>query len=105
MSSVYQINKGVNRSLEFKGIKGSYIAYLGAGLVLLLLLFVILFTAGCNTYLLLGIILAGGALLFLSVIRASKRYGEHGLLKKIAKQQLPQCVRSKNWKTFSLCGR
>jgi hypothetical protein len=30
MSAVYQINKGVNRSLEFKGIKGSYILYLGA---------------------------------------------------------------------------
>ena len=105
MSAVYQINKGVNRSLEFKGIKGSYILYLGAGLVLLLLLFAILFTAGCNTYLLLGIILLAGALLFLSVTRLSKRFGEHGILKKFAKQQLPTCVSSKSWKTFSLSGK
>jgi hypothetical protein len=48
MSAVYQVNRGVNRPLEFKGIRGPYIIYLGAGLVGLLLLFVILFTAGCK---------------------------------------------------------
>ncbi len=105
MSAVYPINKGVNRSLEFKGIKGSYILYLGAGLVLLFLLFAILFTAGCNTYALCAIILPAGALLFFSVIRLSKRYGEHGIFKKFAKHQLPQCVSSKSSKTFSLSGK
>lgn len=105
MSAVYPINKGVNRSLEFKGIKGPYILALGTGLVLLLLLFAVLFTAGCNTYLLLGIMLPSGALLFAVVARFSKRYGEHGLSKKIAKQQLPRCVVSKNWKTFFLSGK
>jgi cell division protein FtsW (lipid II flippase) len=105
MSAVYLINKGVNRTLEFKGIKGSYILYLGTGLVLLFVLSAILFTAGLNNYLLLGIILPAGAILFLLVARLSKRYGEHGLLKKIAKQQLPQCVASKNSKTFFLSGK
>jgi hypothetical protein len=105
MASVYQINKGVNRALEFKGIKAQYILFLAAGLVLLLMLFAILYLAGCNTYLLLGIILPAGAGLFYVVARMSKRYGEHGLVKKIAKQQLSRCVKSKTWKTFCLYGK
>jgi hypothetical protein len=105
MSAVYQINKGANRAIEFKGIKGPYIMIGGVGLVLLLLMFAILFTAGCDTYLLLGTILPAGALLLLGVARFSKRYGEFGLVKKLAKQQLPRCVVSKNWKMFSLSGK
>jgi hypothetical protein len=105
MSVVYQLNKGVNRALEFKGIKAQYILFLAAGLVLLLLLFAILYLGGCNTYLLVGVILPAGAGLFYVLARMSKRYGEHGLLKKIAKQQLPGCVKSKTWRTFSLSGK
>lgn len=105
MSSIFIINKGVNRALEFKGIKAQYILFLAAGLVLLLLLFAILYLAGCDTYLLLGIILPAGAGLFYVVARMSKTYGEHGLLKKIAKQQLPRCVKSNTWKMFCLYGK
>ena len=32
-SSIYGINKGVNRPAEFKGLKAQYIWYLGGGLV------------------------------------------------------------------------
>jgi hypothetical protein len=105
MGIVYQINKGVNRPLEFKGVKGSYIGLLGAGLVVIFILSAILFTAGLNNYLLLGMVLPAGALLFVLVARFSKRFGEHGLLKKIAKKQLPKCVASKNSKMFFLSGK
>lgn len=100
MSAVYQINKGVNRPLEFKGIKGPYIMLLGAGLVLLFLMFAILFTAGCSTYLVSGIILPAGTLLFLLVARLSKRYGEHGLLKKLARKRLPRYLKSRSRTVF-----
>lgn len=102
MSSVYQINKGVNRSLEFKGIRAQYIIYLGAGLVLLLLMFVILYAIGCNTWLCLGIILPAGAGLFLIVGRMSKRFGEHGLTKRLAKRMLPRCIKVKSKSIFYL---
>ncbi|MCK9404571.1 MAG: DUF4133 domain-containing protein [Chitinophagaceae bacterium] len=105
MATVYDINKGVNRSLEFRGIKAQYIIYLAAGLVLLLLLFAILYIIGCNIYLSLGIILPAGAGLYMMVSHLSHRYGEHGLLKKIAKQKLPTCVRSKTSKLFFLFGK
>ena len=39
MGTVYQINKGLNRPISFKGLKVQYIAYLGDGLVALLLIY------------------------------------------------------------------
>ena len=42
MSSVYTINKGMNRPIVFKGLKAQYIWYLGGGIVLLFMLFIFL---------------------------------------------------------------
>src|ERR1017187_2501397 len=93
MSTVYQINKGVNRSIEFKGFKAQYILYLAAGMVTLLLLFAILYVCGLNIYLCLAIILPSGIGLVAAIQRLSKKYGEHGLLKKIAQKRLPRSIR------------
>ena len=100
MSSVYEINKGVNRSLEFKGIKAQYIIYLAIGLVLLLLLFAILFMAGVNTYACVLIILPSGAGLYIAVQHLSHKFGEHGLMKKAAQKQLPTAIQSRSRKLF-----
>jgi hypothetical protein len=100
MSTVYEVNKGINRSLEFKGIKAQYIIYLAAGLVLLLLLFAILYVIGINIYICLGIVLPSGAGLFIAVQHYSKKYGEHGLVKKAAQSQLPKFVRSRSRNLF-----
>ena len=45
-NSVYNINKGINKSIEFKGLKAQYIWYMGCGLVALLILFAILYICG-----------------------------------------------------------
>ena len=100
MALVYEINKGVNRSMEFKGIKAQYIIYLAIGLVLLLLLFAILFMAGVNTYVCVLIILPAGAGLYFTVQRLSHKYGEHGLMKKAAQRKLPAAIESRSRKLF-----
>ena len=100
MATVYEINKGINRSIEFKGIKAQYIMYLAAGLVLLLLAFAILYVIGISIYLCLAIVLPAGAGLYMTVQRLSHKYGEHGLMKKFARKQLPNYLRSKTRKVF-----
>ena len=50
-NSVYKINKGINKPVEFRGLKAQYIWYLGGGLVILLILFAILYVIGINTFL------------------------------------------------------
>ena len=101
MSSVYQINKGVGRAMEFRGLKAQYIGFLGGGLVGLLLLFAALYIAGLNLYLLIGLVGGLGFLLFTVVFRMSARYGEHGLLKKLARRSLPAALISRRRNVFT----
>jgi hypothetical protein len=89
MATVYQVNKGINRSIEIKGIKAQYIIYLAVGMVILLLLFAILYVIGIGIYFCAGIIIPAGAGLYMGVQRFSKKYGEHGLLNHSAHRQLP----------------
>jgi hypothetical protein len=104
-ASIYPVNKGINRAVEFQGLKAQYIIYAGAGLVLLLIVFAVSFMLGCNTYLLLGFTLPAGAGIILLAAKFSKQYGEHGLNKNWASKQTPLCVRSKTWKPFFLSGK
>lgn len=101
MATVYEINKGINRSLEFKGIKAQYIIYLAAGLVILLLVFAILYMLGISIYVCVGIVIPAGTGLFIAVQQYSKKYGEHGLLKKAAQRRLPAYVKSSSRKVFT----
>ncbi|HLZ89691.1 MAG TPA: DUF4133 domain-containing protein [Puia sp.] len=100
MATVYSVNRGVNRSLEFKGIKAQYVIYLSLGLVLLLLLFAVFHLAHVNLYVGITIILVSGGVLVLAIKRLSDRYGEHGLIKHGAARRLPASVQSRSRKIF-----
>ena len=91
--ALYQINKGINKPIEFKGLKAQYIGYLGAGLVILLIGFAIMYLLGVPVTLCLIIIAGSGSLLFYQVFKLSHRYVEHGLMKKSARRYLPRYVR------------
>ena len=93
-SSVYHINKGINKPIEFKGLKAQYIWWLGGGLVALLILFAILYICGTNVFICLIIIGSLGGLLFFTVYKYSRNYGEHGLLKKIANASIPKVIKN-----------
>ncbi|HEX5152861.1 MAG TPA: DUF4133 domain-containing protein [Parafilimonas sp.] len=100
MSSVYRINKGINKPIEFKGFKAQYIWYLGIGLVALLILFAILYIAGVNTYVALVLILILGAGLYMRLSKLSNKYGEHGMMKKVASQSVPRVIKCYSRKMF-----
>lgn len=100
MSSVYKINKAINKPIEFKGLKAQYIAYLATGLIGLLILFAVLYISGVNMFVCLGLILVLGAALFAGVYHLSDTYGQHGLTKKIAKRNLPVFLKTTSRKIF-----
>ncbi len=95
-NSIYQINKGINKSIEFKGLKAQYIWYFAGGIIGLLILFAIMYIIGINSFICLGIILVAGTVLVVKIYALSKKYGEYGMMKKIAKRSVPKVVRSKN---------
>lgn len=93
-SSVYKINKGINKPIEFRGLKAQYIWYLGGGLVILLIVFAILYVIGINTFFCVGFITILGTGLFIQVYKLSNKYGEHGMMKKMAKRGIPGVIKS-----------
>lgn len=96
----YTINKGINKPIELKGFKAQYIAYLGVGLVVLLIAFAVLYLIGFPLLLLFPLIIGGGVLLFTKIFAMSKKYGRHGLLKEMAYRIVPDAVVSRNRSPF-----
>lgn len=99
-NSVYSINKGINKSIEFKGLKAQYILYLGVGMLALIFIFFILYTIGISQYICLVIVLGFGALLIFKVYQLSHKYGEYGMMKMIAKKSIPKLVKSNSRRVF-----
>lgn len=93
-NSVYQINKGINKPVEFKGLKAQYIWYLGGGLVALLIFFAIIYICGVNIFICLVLIVSLATALFMHIYKLSRTYGEYGLMKKIAKKAIPKVIKS-----------
>ncbi|MFB9843936.1 DUF4133 domain-containing protein [Mucilaginibacter ginsenosidivorans] len=100
MSSVYHINKGINKSIEFRGLRAQYISYLAAALVILLILFVILYVTGVNRYACLVLVFGSGTALVMGIFRLSYKYGQYGLMKRSAKRRLPDYVKFRSRKIF-----
>ncbi|MEO6520988.1 MAG: DUF4133 domain-containing protein [Mucilaginibacter sp.] len=100
MSSVYHINKGINKPIEFHGLKAQYIGYLAGCLVGLLILYAILYISGVNAYLCLALIGGTGTALLTTIFRLSHKYGQYGLLKKSAKRSIPAFLKFRSRKIF-----
>jgi hypothetical protein len=99
-NSIYSINKGINKSIEFRGLRAQYIWYF-AGLVLgLLVVFATLYIIGTGT--LICIAVTGGAATYgsLKIFGMSRKYGEHGLMKAAAKKRLPKVLKSYSRRVF-----
>jgi hypothetical protein len=103
-NSIYNINKGINRSIEFRGLRAQYIWYFGGLIITLMVLFAALYILGVNTWICLALIggaATGGAI---KIFALSHTYGEHGLMKAMAKKRLPKVLKSytrRNFQQFS----
>ena len=93
-NSVYHINKGINKSIEFKGLKAQYIWYLGGSLVALFIFFAIIYIIGLNIFFCLALIVSLATALFMYIYKLSRTYGEHGLMKKVARKAVPNAIKS-----------
>jgi len=99
-NSVYQINKGINQSIEFKGLKAQYIWYLGAGIIVLMVVFAIMYIIGIPSFVCIGIIVTAGTGMIIKIYRMSHKYGEYGMMKLMAKRQLPKVIKAYSREVF-----
>lgn len=98
--SIYKINKGINRSIEFRGLKAQYIWYLGGGMVGLLVLFALMYFVGIPSLACVGVTVVTGAGMIMQIYSMSSRYGEHGLTKTLARKQVPKVIKTRSRKIF-----
>lgn len=92
--SVYPINKGVDKPVVFRGLKAQWIWWLGIGIAALLLLFTILYICGVPIVICTVLIAVSGSGLFYRVYRLNRLYGEHGMMKKMARRYVPKQIKS-----------
>ena len=84
----YPINKGVGKSVEFKGIRAQYVLYFALGILVSFLVFF-----ACSLCLqqwvavlafVVSVVVASGGVVYLNA-----RFGEHGLTQVYAQRRLP----------------
>lgn len=94
----YTINKGINRPLEFRGLKGQYIFILAIGLASLLIGFSVMYITGVPLYVCVTVVFMLGFGLFGVVYRLNAKYGQYGLMKAKAARRVPSVIYSRNRK-------
>ena len=86
--NAYQINKGVGKSVEFKGIRAQYVLYLVVGVVCSFVLF-FLSSLLFGQWLAVAVGIGAGLLSFALVYFLNARFGEHGLMHFMAGRCVP----------------
>jgi hypothetical protein len=88
----YNINKGIGRTVEFRGLKAQYLFLFAGGLLGTLILVMILYMAGVNSFICLFIGIGSASLIVWQTFSLNKKYGEHGLMKIAAKKRHPRYI-------------
>lgn len=93
--SNYNINKGVGRTVEFKGLKAQYLFLFAGGLLGVLILVMVMYMAGVNSYICLLTGAGGASLIIWQTFSLNRKYGEHGLMKIAARKRHPRYITSR----------
>lgn len=93
--NTYHINKGIGRTVEFKGLKAQYLFIFAGGLLGLLIVVMIMYMAGVSTYFCLGSGGISASLLIWQTFSLNRKYGEHGLMKLGANKKHPKYIISR----------
>ncbi len=86
----YPINKGIGKTVEFKGLKSQYLFLFAGGLLAIFVLFVILFMTGIGQWFCIGFGVIASSVLVWQTFALNHKYGEYGLMKLSAVKSQPK---------------
>ena len=86
----YNLNKGIGRSPEFKGLKAQYLFLFAGGLLALFVLFVIMYMVGIDQWVCIGFGVIAASVLVWATFSLNDKYGQYGLMKMLAARQHPR---------------
>lgn len=90
--SEYQINKGIGRSVEYKGLKAQYLFIFAGGLLAMFVVFVIMYIIGISQWFCIGFGVLATSILVWLTFHLNAKYGEHGLMKLSASKYHPRYI-------------
>ena len=88
--AAFEINKGVGRTAELKGLKAQYLFLFAGGLLAVFFLVVILYLCGISQIACLVIGVVGVSLVVWQTFTMNRKYGQYGLMKKGAVRMHPR---------------
>lgn len=97
----WEINKGVGRTVEFKGLKAQYLFLFAGGLLAVFFLVVILYLCGVSQIACLVIGIVGATLVVWQTFAMNRKYGQYGLMKKGAVRMHPRYLLNR-WTVYHL---
>lgn len=86
----FEINKGIGRSVEFKGLKAQYLFIFAGGLLTIFITVIIMYLVGVSQLVCLTLGVVGAAVLIWKTFSLNKKYGEYGLMKISARKNHPR---------------
>lgn len=96
----YDLNRGINKPVEFKGLVGSNIYFLVAGIGLTFALFVTMYLVGLPLLATVLVTFVAGGGMWAGVFALNRKYGEHGLMKASARRSSPKYITNRHSRLF-----
>ena len=86
----WEINKGIGRTVEFKGLKAQYLFLFAGGLLAVFILVVILYLCGVGQVVCLVLGVVGATIVVWQTFAMNRKYGQYGLMKQSAVRMHPR---------------
>ena len=88
----YSINKGIGRSVEYKGLKAQYLFIFAGGLIADFIVFVIMYMCGVAQWFCIAFGTVGASILVWLTFHLNAKYGQYGLMKLTAVKYHPRYI-------------
>lgn len=85
----WEVNKGIGRSVEFKGLKAQYLFIFAGGLLAVFIIVIILYLCNVNQLICLVLGALGATVVVWQTFSMNRKYGEYGLMKRGALRNHP----------------
>lgn len=86
----FTVNKGINKPVEFKGLKSQYLFIFVGGLLSIIILFMVMYISGASQSVCIGFAVITAPLLIWQTFSLNKKHGTHGLMKLQAVKRYPR---------------
>ena len=88
----YNINKGIGKPAEFRGLKAQYLFFFIGGLIVIFIVFVIMYMMSIPQGVCIGFCSISATLLIWSVFYLNRTYGTYGVMKLQARHYRPRFI-------------